>query len=162
MTVSYGKRGDGGKHVIRSLLAFLVAVLVTYAAGAWLATQHVLGALVDMGMNVTFEVWAEASLHDLVGMFPTYAPLLAVALALGLLVAVLIARAKPGWRRIGYVTAGFVAVMVMHLIMRQVLELTPVAATRTGSGLIYQGLAGAIGGYVFWRLGRGAAAAGDQ
>ena len=141
--------------MIRSIAAFVAAVAATYVVGAWLATQHVLGALVEMGIDVDFAMWADASLHDLAGMLPTYGPLITVALAIGLGVAALIARNRAGWLRIGYVTAGFFAIIVMHLVMRQVLDVTPVAATRILSGLIYQGLAGAIGGYVFWRLGRG-------
>ena len=143
---------------MRSIAAFIVAALAAYIVGAWLATQHVLGALTDMGIDVNFAAWADASLHDLVGMFPTYAPLITVAMAIGLAIAALIARKHPGWHRIGYVSAGFFAVIAMHLLMRQALDLTPVAATRIMSGLIYQGLAGAIGGYVFWRLGRGSLA----
>ena len=140
--------------VIRSIGAFLVAVLVTYLIGAALATQHVLGALTVMGMNIDFGVWAHATLHDLIGMAATYAPLLAVAFLVALPVILLICRGRPGWRRIGYTTGFFAAVIVMHWLMPMVLNVTPVAATRQFGGLIQQGLAGAVGGYLFYRLGR--------
>ena len=65
--------------MIRSILAFVAAVLVTYLIAASLATQHVLGALTEMGMDINFGVWAHATLHDLIGMFATFAPLIAVA-----------------------------------------------------------------------------------
>lgn len=140
--------------VIRSIGAFLVAVLVTYLIGAVLATQHVLASLTSMGMNIDFGVWVHATLHDLIGMAPTYAPLLAVAFLVALPVILLICRGRPGWRRIGYTTGFFTAVIVMHTIMPMVLNVTPIAATRFFSGLIQQGLAGAVGGFVFYRLGR--------
>lgn len=142
--------------MIRSIFAFLVAVLVAYLIGAALATQHVLGALTMMGMNIDFGVWAEATLHDLVGMFATYVPLLLVAYLVALPVILLICRGRPGWRRIGYISGFFTAVIVLHLLMPLVLNVTPVAATRYFGGLIQQGLAGAVGGYVFYLLGRAA------
>jgi hypothetical protein len=37
----------------------------------------------------------------------------------------------------------------VHLIMRQVLGLYPLAAAREWSGLLLQGLAGAVGGFLF-------------
>lgn len=140
--------------VIRSIGAFLVAVLVAYLIGAALATQHVLGSLTTMGMNIDFGIWAHATLHDLIGMFELYAPLIALAFLAALPVILLVCRGRPGWRRIGYITGFFTALVVMHLLMPLVLNLTPVAATRFFGGLIQQGLAGAVGGYVFFRLGR--------
>ena len=144
--------------MIRSIGAFAVAVLVAYLIGAALATQHVLGSLTTMGMNIDFGVWAHATLHDLFGMAATYAPLLAIAFLVAMPVILLICRGRPGWRRIGYTTGFFAAVVVMHSIMPMVLNVTPVAATRMFGGLIQQGLAGAVGGYVFYRLGRAALA----
>jgi len=140
--------------VIRSAFAFLVAVLVAYVIGASLATQHVLASLTEMGMDITFGVWLEATSHDLLGMFATYAPLIALAFAIGIPVTLLICRGRPGWRRIGYITGCFTAIIVMHLLMPQVLDVTPVAATRLFGGLIQQGFAGAVAGYVFYLLGR--------
>jgi hypothetical protein len=140
--------------VIRSILSFLLAVLVAYLIGAALATQHILGALTEMGMDIDFGVWLEATLHDLVGMFPTYAPLITVAFLAALPVILLICRGRPGWRRIGYTTGFFTAIMVMHMLMPLVLNVTPVAATRLFTGLLMQGFAGAVGGYVFYRFGR--------
>lgn len=144
--------------MIRSIGAFLVAVLVAYLIGAALATQHVLGSLTTMGMNIDFGIWVHATLHDLIGMFSTYAPLIAVAFLVALPVVLLVCRGRPGWRRLGYVVGFFTAIIVMHLLMPLVLNVNPVAATRVFSGLIQQGLAGAVGGYVFYRLGRAALA----
>lgn len=141
-------------EVIRSIGAFLVAVLVTYLIGAALATQHVLGALTIMGMNIDFGIWAHATLHDLVGMFEIYMPLIGVAFLVALPVILLICRAQPGWRRFGYTVGFFAAIIVMHLLMPMILNVNPVAATRALGGLLQQGLAGAVGGYVFYRLGR--------
>lgn len=141
-------------EVIRSIGAFLAAVLVTYLIGAALATQHVLGALTIMGMNIDFGIWAHTTLHDLIGMFGIYVPLIGVAFLVALPVIVLICRTQPGWRRFGYTVGFFAAIIVMHLLMPMILNVNPVAATRGLGGLLQQGLAGAVGGYVFYRFGR--------
>ena len=141
--------------MMRSFGAFLLALVTAYVVGAAAATQAVMAALIDMGVEVTLADRLAATLHDQVGMFATYAPLIGIALAIGLAVAAAISRGRPGWYRVGYVLAGFTAVIAMHLIMRQVLDLTPVAAARSAGGLLLQGFAGAAAGYVFWYAGRG-------
>ena len=52
----------------------------------------------------------------------------------------------------GYMLAGFVGLIAIHLIMKAVVGMTGVAATRTLAGLLAQGIAGALGGYLFHRL----------
>ena len=141
--------------MFRSIGAYLLALIAAYVVGAAAATQAVMAALTGMGVEITLADRLGATLHDQVGMFATYAPLIGVALAIGLAVAALISRGLPGWRRVGYVLGGFVAVITMHLIMRQVLDLTPVAAARSAGGLLLQGSAGAVAGYVFWFVGNG-------
>ncbi len=133
----------------RALLAFLLAVLCTYLAAAVLSTQSVMSSLTDMGVEISLAVRMSTTLSDLLGMYSTFVPLLAVALLLGFSVAGGLVRWQPGWRSFGFPLAGFLAVIVMHLLMREVLELTPVAAARNLLGLLLQGLAGALGGYVY-------------
>ncbi len=48
--------------------------------------------------------------------------------------------------------AGFAAIIAAHLILKQLVEITGIAAARTTFGLIVQGLAGAAGGLIFVRL----------
>jgi hypothetical protein len=89
---------------------------------------------------------------DLSGLFPAFMPLLSVALLLGFLVTGLIARWQPGWRSFGFPLAGFAAVIVMHLLLKAVLGITPIAAAREVGGLVMQGIAGAAGGYAYFYL----------
>ena len=46
---------------------------------------------------------------------------------------------------------GCVALIAIHVILKMVLGLSGVATTRTFAGLLAQGLAGAIGGYCYYR-----------
>jgi hypothetical protein len=136
----------------RILLAYLVAVLVTYLLGAMAATQSVLASLESMGVVVSMGERISTTGRDLIGMFPTYGLIVAVALAIALPIATAIARYLPGWRAFGLVAAGVVAIVLPHILMRELLEISPVAATRTVMGLLVQGLAGGVGGFAFYSL----------
>ncbi len=103
-------------------------------------------------MTVDFGVWAQAVWHDLLGMFPTFAPLIAAAFVVALPVIRLVSRGRSRWLLIGCTSGFFVAIVAMHLAMTAVLNVTPVASARSFSGLLLQGLAGAAGGYVLYRL----------
>jgi hypothetical protein len=81
-----------------------------------------------------------------------YLPLVTISSAIAFPVAAGIFKRAPHLRLIGYVAAGFVALIALHLIMKMVVGLTGVAATRTLLGLLAQGVAGALGGYIFHRL----------
>lgn len=136
----------------RWLLAYFAALATVYVVATVLASQHVLGALAAMGMPVDLSVRLEVTGHDLVGMLAAFASLLGVALLAALPVILLICRGRPGWRRVGFVTGFGSAVIVMHLSASWVLDVTPVAAAREVGGLLQQGLAGALAGYVFYRV----------
>lgn len=139
---SFGKR----------LLAFIVAALVTYLIASVSATAGVLGNLSEMGFVVSFGDRIATTLADIVGLLPLFLPLLAIALLLGFLVTGLIARWQPGWRSFGYPLAGFAAIIVLHLLLKAVLGVSPITATREAGGLLMQGIAGAAGGYAFYYL----------
>ena len=49
----------------------------------------------------------------------------------------------------GYVSAGFITMIAIHVILKAVLGLSGIAPTRDVIGLIAQGLSGAMGGLVF-------------
>jgi hypothetical protein len=134
----------------RILVAYLVAVLVAYLLGAMAATQSVLASIEGMGVVVTLAERVSTTGKDLIGMFPSYGLIIALALAIALPVATTISRYLPRWRAFGLVSAGVVAIVVPHLLMRELFEITPVAAARTTVGLLVQGLAGGVGGYAFY------------
>lgn len=136
----------------KRLAAFVVAAFVTYLIAAVSATASVMANLSEMGFSVSFGDRFATTLADLSGLLPAFLPLLSVALLLGFLVAGLIVRWQPGWRNFGYPLAGFAAVVVMHLTLKAVLGITPIAAAREVGGLLMQGIAGAAGGYAFFYL----------
>ncbi len=111
--------------------------------------QGNLANVAEMGLTVEFSDRLDTLLHDLTHMTAIYLPLVTVSSIIAFSVAAAIIRLTPNLRLIGYVSAGFVALIALHLIMKMVLGLTGVAPTRTIMGLIAQGAAGAFGGYLF-------------
>ncbi|HIG42249.1 MAG: hypothetical protein ABGY96_11355 [bacterium] len=137
---------------IKVIGAYFAAVLVTFVLGSIFATQFILGNLQDMGMTVTFADRFSATLHDVGGLSVIYLPVIGISFLISLPVAAGIIKFVPNLRLVGYVLAGAVGLVTIHLVMKAVLGLTGIAATRTVMGLLSQGLAGAIGGYLFFRL----------
>jgi hypothetical protein len=136
----------------RAILAFFPAVLAAYLVASLLATQTILHRLGEMGMPVTLREHVQASLHDLVGLLTSYLPLILLAFLLALPIAAGLSRLLPRLRVVFFTLAGALAVICIHLIMRQVLGLNGIAATRETPGLLLQGGAGFFGGYLFYVL----------
>lgn len=140
--------------MIRKLTALLTSVIGTYLIGVIFISQGNLAAVSELGLTVGFSDRLQALVHDLTHMVAIYLPLVAVSSIIAFSVAAGIIRLTPGLRLFGYISAGFVALIAMHVIMKMVLGLTGVAPTRTLAGLFAQGIAGAFGGYLFHLLTR--------
>ena len=108
--------------------------------------------MLALGFDVSFAQRLDAAVHDMLNMTDIYLPLVAISLVLGLPVAYAIVRKRPHLSLIGYTLAGFVALLAIHLIIKAVVGLSGVAPTRTLMGLLCQGIAGGVGGYLFYRL----------
>ena len=140
--------------MVSRLLKFALAWAVTYVLASVAASQAVLAYLARLGREIGFAERMGYWVHDVLGMLSSYALLLLIALLIAFPVAGLIARNNQTLRLIGFVLAGFVGVVAMHLIMQATLGLNPVWATNFTGGLLLQGLAGAVGGYLYQRLQR--------
>ena len=138
----------------KTIGAFLLAVIITYVIGSIASTQTILANVVELGVAVGWSDRLSATMHDLVGMAPTYLPVILVGFLIAFAVTALILRFAPNLRSIGYVLAGVTAVLTVHMAMQALLGMHPLPATRTLIGLLLQGAAGAVGGYVFVRITR--------
>ncbi|MFT6839625.1 MAG: hypothetical protein ACJAWK_000380 [Candidatus Azotimanducaceae bacterium] len=141
-------------NMLKVLLGYGAAVLATYAVGVLLISQANLSNVVAMGATVDASIRLEVVWHDLLHMYEIYLPLVAVSFVIALPVAALVIRWQPNLRLVGYVLAGFFGLVAIHVIMKAVLGLSGVAPTRTIMGLLAQGFAGAVGGYLFHRITR--------
>lgn len=135
--------------MLRVISAFILALLVAYLIGSILATQVILAELRGMGMSITLSDRLNASLHDLLGLWRSYLPLLAIALVPALAAAAALGRAWQAGRPFLYPLAAAAGVVCLHLAMREVLGLNGLAAVREWTGLALQAVAGWVGGYFF-------------
>lgn len=138
--------------MIKRILTFLAAALVAYLLAAILASNSALDRVVELGLPVSFAQRVAATAHDIVGMSTSLLPLVLIGFLIAFLITGLLTRRWPGVRLVLYALAGAVAVIGIHIALKLSFDITPVAAARTTGGLLMQGLAGAVGGYLFARL----------
>jgi hypothetical protein len=140
------------KLMKKRIIAYIFAVLSTYVLAVILVSQFNISNVQDMGFAVSFNQRLAAIAHDLVGMLGLYLPLLAIGLLIALSFTGLVLMRFIKQPQVLYPLAGFVGVVALHSILHMVLGLSGIAPTRTPTGLLSQGLAGAVGGYVYLRI----------
>ncbi|MCC5885542.1 MAG: hypothetical protein JJT88_03820 [Gammaproteobacteria bacterium] len=139
--------------ILRFILAFLAAVLVSAALAAAASTQFVLAELARLGVEISFADRLSMTAHDVIGMGRLYLPVIGVGFLLAFGVAALVIRyLLPGWSVLGYSLAGFTAILAIILIMIVAFGLVPIAGARSIPGMLSQCLSGAVGGYLFARM----------
>lgn len=149
----YEALGINGEWVmLRNIGGYFAAVAGTYVLASIASTQSVLASLAELGVNIDLTTRFAAIGHDLLGLMTIYLPIIAIAFLIAWPATALTVRWLPRLRTIGYVLAGFAAIIAAHLILKQLVEITGIAATRTTFGLVIQGLAGAAGGLIFVRV----------
>lgn len=139
-------------NIGRKVLAYLVGVIATYLLGVFLVTQFNIVRIVDLGYSVTITERLQTTLHDWGGMIESYLALIAVAMLIAwLFTGLLLTRFVPRTPWL-YALAGFVGMIAVHQLIAMVFGISGIAATRSTLGLLAQGLAGAAGGWVFYRV----------
>jgi len=141
--------------IIKAFGAYLLAVVATTALGSVAATQFVLADLRTMQVDVPLSVRFATTFHDIVGISPTFAPIVAGALLVAFLIAALLTRFVPLPERRWYLVGGFVATIAVLLLIKSLLGGSPIAGAKGSFGLVAQGLAGLFGGWVFAKLSPG-------
>ena len=129
--------------------AFVLAAVLTHVVASALVTQHTLARVVEMGLDVPLEVRLSSTVHDILGMSSSYLPLIAIGLAVAFGITALITRVAPGMRTVLFTLAGAVALITVNVALEMAFQIVPVAAARTAGGLLAQGGAGALGGFLF-------------
>ena len=132
--------------------SYLAAVISTYIVGVIFISQGNIANVVAMGFQVTVANRLDAVLHDLTHMTGIYLPVIAVSMLISLPIAAIIIKYLPNLRPLGYILAGITGLIAIHVIIKLVFGISGIAPTRTFIGLLAQGLAGGLGGYMFHRL----------
>jgi len=136
----------------RKIVGYVAAVACTYVIGVILVSQFNITRITEMGFSVSAGQRVQAVAHDLVGMLGTYLPLISIALLIAFLFTSLGLLRFIKRPMVLFVLAGFVAIIALHTIMGAVFGVDAVAPVRSLVGLVAQGMAGAVGGYVYGYL----------
>ena len=140
----------GNSLMLTKILAYMFGVLTTYLIAVPLVSLFNIASIVDLGYPVSFADRIGNVAHDIAGMVSLYLPIIAVALLIGWLFTGLLLTRFVGRSAVIYALAGFTALVAVHMIMYALLGMSGIAPTRTLAGLMAQGVAGGVGGWVFY------------
>lgn len=136
---------------LRVAAAFMAAVIATALLMSIFSTQIVIGLLSSVGAKVALGERISMTLADL-KLLQLGVPIVAACFAVAFPIARLGYRKIGGARTFWFCCAGACSVLSVWLLAELALQLMPLAGARTTFGLVLQGLAGLIGGFVFTRL----------
>jgi|GEM_PF-288359 len=136
----------------RWLLAWLTAVIVTAVAGSIVQTQINIARIVELGESVSLDERLVTTLQDLAGFAPVWAIIVAAGLLVALPVAGALGRKWPSLAIWLQMLAGFMALVVALLIMDLMLPVTAVAAARSWCGVLLLSVPGVFGGWIYFAL----------
>jgi len=139
-------------RVLQIIGAFPVAFAAAFAGVSLAHTQFVLAGLSGVGAAPSLAETVHTSIADLEGLFPSLGPVLAIALAIGFLVAAGLKRVLKPLAGVAYPIAGFAAMATALIAMRISFHSTPLAGARGPEGFVVICLMGALGGLVFSTL----------
>jgi len=134
-------------------LVFILSVIIATLAASLFSTQFVVAALERSGAKVGWGARLDMTLYDLGHLGLVYGLFIFIGLLIAFLAAGLVYRFAKTRRPLIYVVAGMASFVVMLYLMQAVFFGVPIiAGARSTLGLVFQALAGGIGGYVFAKL----------
>ncbi len=138
-------------YCIQFFKAWIIASLIAFTLASVLHTQMVLLGLVNIDITIGVSAWLSTTFQDIWGLFPTYAPVIALALFLAMLVVVFFTKLIPIPKLLGFI-GGATAMLTVLISMQPIMDITLIAGAREPLGFALQCLAGAIGGWVFAKI----------
>lgn len=155
--------------IIRQIISFTLAWIALVMLSSAIGAQFVLAEFSAMGKEIGIGDWFSVTFGDMFNMMPIYSlfngrATWSIVFGLSLLLsmigaAITIKLAPPVFRNnkhIVYPVAGFFGIiaglMILGILVEAILQsnVVLIAPTRTFLGTIFQALAGAFGGYVYY------------
>ena len=142
-----------GRFLTTYLWPFLVATLVTTLLSMVISTQRVIGALQDIGADISLSERLSMTGYDAFRFGSLFLPFCLIAFLVAMTAASWLKRLKPSLALPLFAGAGFVAMIIMLRLMKMAFfDVNIVAGARDLTGYVLIGIAGLIGGVVFWKL----------
>ena len=139
------------KKFLEKLGAFVAAVLATGVLASIFSTQFVIAALAEVGIEIPFGTRLNMTVTDL-PVIQLFGILAIIAFLVAFLVAALCTRFLPGSRQFWFTFGGAVSIVAGLVLLQNLAGNMPMGGARSTLGLLFQGLAGAAGGWLFQRL----------
>ena len=137
------------KNHLYTLFDFATACVITAIIAIVSHSQFVLYELGALNVDITLGDRLYMTTQDILGLFPIYGSVVFIGLLIAFLIAFLIRKFMniTTWHL--YTLAGATAMLAIVMIMDSLLNLAFLAGARSTSGIVFQVLAGLIGGAVF-------------
>lgn len=131
---------------------FCLAVLTATVLGSILQTQFNLAALVELGLQISWQDWLLTIGKDLISFTPTLAVILVAEYLLVFPFATILARRFPSSNQLLFFAGGFVGLWVALWVVNTLAPMpTLIAATRHWPGTLALMLAAAFGSWLYGR-----------
>lgn len=139
-------------QTIRWLGGFFAGVVVAAGLGSAFQTQYNLSRIAALGEPMPLSLRLSTMLQDLVHFAPIYAIIVAAGFLIAFAVAGLLSGVFKPYRPLLYPAAGFTAIMSALLIMSAMLPVTAISAARSGFGILFLAVFGALGAWLHARI----------
>ena len=138
-------------RIVRIVVSWLIAVVVTTVLISIIHSLRIQHGLAELGIELPMALRLQTVGRDFVGLAPALGGVVAIALAIGFVIAALLKSRLPALAFIAYPLAAAAAVWVALAAMHYSYDITPIAGARGTFGLPSFALAGAFGGWIFAR-----------
>ncbi len=137
-------------NVIKTAIAYLLAVIVTYVLSVAFYTQQVIAKMQAVGAVYSGQQQINTFADNLTGLWQL-AAMIAIALLIAFIVAFFVKRILKPLAPAAYPVAGGAAILLMLYLIEQQLGggAGVIGGARDATGLALQSLAGFLGGAVF-------------
>ncbi len=131
---------------------FLLACVFTFVTAVIFHSQTVLNGLSEIGISISISDRLYMLYMDLIGLAPSYFPIICFTLLLAFSVAALISSKIRNVPSSVFLLAGSLGMLSCLMAMHPILDVTLLASARSSSGIILQMIAGALGAMLFITL----------
>ena len=138
------------KTAVALSLKFVAAVVLTSVLASVFSSQFVMAGLTGLGVRIPLSARLYMTTADL-GILPMMLMAFSISLLIGFSIAGLCVL-KGGKPSVWFAIGGLTAIISQLLILESIFGSMPVAGARSAWGLVFQGAAGAAGGWLFARL----------
>lgn len=134
--------------IARYLWVFFLSVIIATVLGCIASTHFVLAGLIEIGVTIPLSDRIFMTLFDL-GMGRVLGIMFTGCFFIAFIIAGICARWLPGNRQFWFGLGGAMSILVLLISMNEMVGGMPIAGARTLPGLLFQGLAGGVAGWIF-------------